>query len=170
MTQASLPLFLAILAFSITTSFVRMWIDFLGKLIPLFAALVFIVFMGFNFYHFGLTSLYATKLEYLKHQTFENYTAYIEQLAQKDFSSSQKTVKAQGESLSDQQHAALSVALENKSPITREIEFWEAVAKLQPTHRDVLLNLAELYQADKNLLRANEYFNRAKEVDPNYDF
>jgi tetratricopeptide (TPR) repeat protein len=170
MSYTRLPFFLGWLAFSIATSFSRMWLDFLGKLIPLFVAIIFITFMLGSFHRFGQTEVYAQKLHYLKQQTFENYAAYMEKLAQKDFDTTKKTVQAQADSLTPQQHAVLSNTLENKSPLAREIEYWEAVAQLQPTHRDVLLNLAELYQADKNLLRANEYFDKAKAIDPNYNF
>jgi len=39
--------------------------------------------------------------------------------------------------------------------------------KKNPKSRDILTNLAILYQEDGNDKLAQEYFNKAKEVDPN---
>lgn len=51
--------------------------------------------------------------------------------------------------------------------LQEQIEYWERLRSLQPTHRDILLNLSLLYQAKGDQAKANEYLLQAKELDPN---
>jgi hypothetical protein len=51
--------------------------------------------------------------------------------------------------------------------LNQQIEFWEAQRTKQPTHRDILLNLAHLYAAQGNQEKALQFEQQAHEVDPN---
>lgn len=51
--------------------------------------------------------------------------------------------------------------------LDQEIAAWEELRELQPTHRDILVNLARLYEANGSLLKAQDYAFKAHEVDPN---
>lgn len=44
---------------------------------------------------------------------------------------------------------------------------WLELAKKQPTHRDVLINISRLYQALGQPLEAQEYWSQAQKLDPN---
>lgn len=59
------------------------------------------------------------------------------------------------------------VTPENIKNYQANLELWLQVAQLQPTHRDVLLNLAYLYQALGNNDKYQEFRQRAQRVDPN---
>jgi len=52
--------------------------------------------------------------------------------------------------------------------INQQIQYWESLRQLQPTHRDVLVNLAVLHQAQGNQDQAQEYLDQAKKIDPNH--
>ena len=54
--------------------------------------------------------------------------------------------------------------------ITQQIEFWQAQLVQQPTDRDILLNLGNLYAAEGNQAQAEHYLRQAQEVDPNFQF
>jgi tetratricopeptide (TPR) repeat protein len=49
-----------------------------------------------------------------------------------------------------------------------ELRYWLALSELQPTHRDILINISLLYQALGNQVAADEYWQRAHELDPNF--
>jgi len=48
-----------------------------------------------------------------------------------------------------------------------EIKKYERLLIKNPSSRDILYRLYQLYLADNNQNKANEYLNRAKAVDPN---
>jgi len=48
------------------------------------------------------------------------------------------------------------------------LEIWLRIAQLQPTHRDVLLNIAHLYQALGNSDQYQSYRLQAQQIDPNH--
>ena len=49
----------------------------------------------------------------------------------------------------------------------QQIETFLFLNSIQPTHRDILVNLALLYQAQNNEDKALVYWNSAQELDPN---
>lgn len=51
--------------------------------------------------------------------------------------------------------------------LTETIKTWEEYHRLQPTHRDVLLNLSLLYSAQGEQEKARKYLLQAQAVDPN---
>jgi tetratricopeptide (TPR) repeat protein len=51
--------------------------------------------------------------------------------------------------------------------VQKEIVYWENISQKQPTSRDVLWNLSELYRYAGDTEKAQEYLQKAKEVDPN---
>lgn len=49
----------------------------------------------------------------------------------------------------------------------QQLETFLFLSSTQPTHRDVLVNIALLYQAQNNIEKANVFWESAKELDPN---
>jgi len=59
----------------------------------------------------------------------------------------------------------------HESPqLAQQIQFWENQRTLQPTDRDILINLSRLYTAQGNTTLADQYLHQAHEVDPNFSF
>ena len=58
----------------------------------------------------------------------------------------------------------------NITTINQEIHYWESLLQQQPTDRDVLYNLSLLYSAKGDKTTAQQYLDKAKELDPNHDF
>jgi tetratricopeptide (TPR) repeat protein len=54
-----------------------------------------------------------------------------------------------------------------QTTLDQEIEFWLKWYQIQPTHRDVLLNLASLFEQAGNEEQALLYLKQAQELDPN---
>ena len=52
--------------------------------------------------------------------------------------------------------------------INQQINFWETQRQLQPTHRDILANLAKLNAAAGNTETTAKYSQQAFQVDPNH--
>jgi tetratricopeptide (TPR) repeat protein len=52
--------------------------------------------------------------------------------------------------------------------IRQELNYWLELAELQPTHRDILINISLLYLAIGDNKTADEYWQRANEIDPNF--
>lgn len=48
-----------------------------------------------------------------------------------------------------------------------ELEMWLQLAQLQPTHRDILINIARLYQALDRQDLFQLYWSQAQQLDPN---
>jgi hypothetical protein len=57
---------------------------------------------------------------------------------------------------------------ETPQPIEQYINYWETIKNLQPTHRDILLNLAALYEYAGDATKSAEMEEAAQQVDPNY--
>jgi len=49
-----------------------------------------------------------------------------------------------------------------------QIQIWEQKLEQQPTHRDVLLKLAQLHCQNEDLEACQEYWQQAAEIDPNH--
>jgi hypothetical protein len=49
-----------------------------------------------------------------------------------------------------------------------ELSYWLSLYEQQPTHRDVLINVARLYQAENNQEKADFFWQKAQESDPNF--
>ncbi len=56
----------------------------------------------------------------------------------------------------------------DKTQLNEDLQSWLKLYKLQPTHRDVLLNIANLYSQLGDQEQANNYVQQARQVDPNY--
>ncbi len=54
------------------------------------------------------------------------------------------------------------------SVLKKEKDFWLDQLKLQPYHRDVLVNLATLSDILNEPAQSEDYFKQAKKLDPNY--
>lgn len=52
--------------------------------------------------------------------------------------------------------------------VQEALEFHLELYRLQPTDRDVLINLALLYRAQNQLETAESFWNQARKIDPNY--
>jgi hypothetical protein len=52
----------------------------------------------------------------------------------------------------------------------KKIRYWEDVLVKQPTDRDVLLHLGLLHQQEGDAKKADVFFARAKEIDPNFRY
>lgn len=48
-----------------------------------------------------------------------------------------------------------------------QLEKYLSIASIQPTHRDILINISLLYQAQNNDQKAEQFWIAAKELDPN---
>jgi hypothetical protein len=57
---------------------------------------------------------------------------------------------------------------DSPQPVQQYIQYWENMKNLQPTHRDILLNLAALYDYAGDATQAAKMKKQAKFVDPNY--
>ena len=51
--------------------------------------------------------------------------------------------------------------------LQKELEYWKKVEEKQPTHRDVLINIALLSQTLGHEEQYQEYWQKAKTIDPN---
>ena len=58
--------------------------------------------------------------------------------------------------------------LTTNTELITNIQYWEALREKSPTHREILENLALLYQAQGNASKAAELHNQANIVDPNW--
>jgi hypothetical protein len=57
---------------------------------------------------------------------------------------------------------------DSPQPMQQYIQYWETMKNLQPTHRDILLNLAALYDYAGDSSKSADLEKQAKYVDPNY--
>lgn len=57
---------------------------------------------------------------------------------------------------------------QDTTKIDQQIQYWEKLKSLQPTHRDVLYNLSLLYAAKNEPSKAQEYWEQARQQDPNH--
>jgi|GEM_PF-1597617 len=62
----------------------------------------------------------------------------------------------------------LSPAQPNQEQLAIETQFWENTYVQQPSHRDLLVNLAILYQQQGEAGKATEFLAKARQVDPNF--
>jgi len=60
-----------------------------------------------------------------------------------------------------------SAVLGTQTTNTQELSHWLALYSIQPTHRDVLTNLALIYQAEGMTEETQKFYRLAKAVDPN---
>ena len=58
-------------------------------------------------------------------------------------------------------------APQQKHPFETTKEKLEQLHQQQPTHRDILINLARIHQAIGNTEKAQEYLDQAQKLDPN---
>lgn len=69
---------------------------------------------------------------------------------------------------------SVSLTETNSKPVSYSLELYNTqltnyleIASVQPTHRDILLNLSLLYRAQDNQSKAQEFWLAAKQLDPN---
>lgn len=58
-------------------------------------------------------------------------------------------------------------AITAEARLDQEIQYWENLHQLQPTHRDILVNLVALYQLKGDEAKATYYLEQARRLDPN---
>lgn len=68
----------------------------------------------------------------------------------------------------DNQPLQPALSPETVATYQNTLKTWLHIAELQPTHRDVLLNIALLYQALGQTEVSQTYRYRAQQLDPNY--
>lgn len=53
--------------------------------------------------------------------------------------------------------------------ILQELEYWLQIQESQPTHRDVLINISQLYRSLGEESQAIYYWEQARKADPNHE-
>lgn len=161
--------FLATLFARVTWSFIRMFGLFVRTVeTPVLSS----VFAGLTL--LSWVASFSTPLTQLKNQYFfrPSFTAYeqvFRHVAQRSPLAAEQILNNQT-GLSPAQHHTLSFDANEGSALQDEVIVWENALKLQPTDRDVLLNLYELYTRTNQPLKAQQALTKAKEIDPNYDY
>ncbi len=170
MTYALLPFFLFWLSLQVAESFGRMFLFFLTTIKTFLISCVFACAVFFFFYRSFSTPLSRAQSQYLQDNTFESYKQLLVVFAKQHSSTARSLVEEQGMFFSPEGRRDLSNAVKQNDKIKQEIQYWGEKLTLQPTARDVLINLSRLYHWQGDEMRSAQYVEKAQKIDPNHSY
>lgn len=166
MRRLGLVFFLPYLFLALTRSAIRMMWDFLPTFAAVFFSSVFFLVM-ISPYLSPTSKLRLEAKAYLQNQSFQSFVNFLGQIAAQDPALAEKEVEEV--LVSEEQKTEVREFIMAQSAVTKELLFWEKIYSAQSTHRDVLLNLATLYEASHQDELATEMRVAAQQLDPNHE-
>lgn len=165
MRRLGLVVFLPYLFLALLTSASKMLWDFLPTFAAVFFSLIFCLVVITPTLFSPISSLQLQAKHYLQDQSFSSFLLFLGEISSQDPKLAE-SVRQQA-NLTEEQRAETEKFITEQSVISKEIAFWEKIYSAQNTHRDVLLNLATLYEASHQDNMATEMRKAAQQVDPN---
>lgn len=170
MQKIFLPFFLLSLFLHLAWSGFEMGVLFLGLYSAALIAGGAATITGFFFLHSLSSPLLTFQKAYLQNPSFTHYQDLLIAFAKNNRPVAEEMVLGGEKGLNDQQKNQLRLALKENSKVKKEIQYWESVLPLQPTDRDILFNLSQLYTWDEQPKKAEKTLEMAKNIDPNYPY
>ena len=162
-----LPVFGLWLGAQVAWSLTRMLGEYLLGLRSLWLSLMWLGFLGFFLLNNTANPLFQAKTNYLTHAEFPEYQELLRVVAQKNEAFAKTVVQQGAHHWSSSQQEALLAAVEQNSVLKKEVQYWENILQLQPTSREVLLNMSQLYAWQDQKEKASVFQKQAHALDPN---